>query len=150
MIAGDAIDYAKLHENAFDLVFSNPPYFQAGHISPPGEGKASAYLESQSLDDWIKAMLFATKPRAHIVMIHRAAELARILARLEKQAGDICVMPIRPFAGAEASRVLVRARKGLRAGPMRLLAGLDLHEGKGAPLTTRADSVSHGAPLDWV
>ncbi len=136
-------------ENRFDLVFSNPPFFEADRTTPPGDGKTGAYLESLPLDGWLKAMLFAAKPKGHIVLIHRAAELARILQRLDKQGGQICVLPIRPYPGAEASRVLVWARKGLKRGAVRLFAGLDLHTSKGGDLTPRAADIMQGAPLGW-
>jgi len=148
-IAGEAGAYVKGHENAFDLVFSNPPYFQAGHIKMPGAGKQSAYIEGMSLDDWLKAMLFATRPRGKIVLIHRAAELARILARLDKQAGEICVLPIRPYPGAKANRVLISARKGLRSGDVTLLAGLDVHVAKGGALGERAERVMSDGSFLW-
>lgn len=136
-------------ENTFDLVFSNPPYFEAGKLPDPGAGKAAAYIESVSLDDWLKGMLFAAKPRAPIVIIHRAAELARILARLDRQAGDIQVMPIRPYPGAPANRILVRARKGLRSGGMKLLAGVDIYSEKGGEHSARAKAAMTGLPLSW-
>ncbi len=136
-------------ENRFDLVFSNPPFFEARRTTPPGRGKSEAYLESLPLDGWLQAMLFAAKPKAPVVLIHRAAELARILQRLDKQSGQICVLPIRPFPGAEASRVLVTARKGLKRDRVRLLAGLDLYEAKGGALTERAAAVMEGGALDW-
>lgn len=141
--------FAARHENSFDLVFSNPPYFEAGKLAAPGRGKEEAYIESISLDDWLKAMLFAARPQAYIVLIHRAAELARILTRLDKQAGQITLLPIRPYPGGEASRILVHARKGLRSGPVRMLAGLDLHVAKGGALSERAEGVLRGQPLEW-
>ncbi|MEO9969440.1 MAG: methyltransferase [Hyphomonadaceae bacterium] len=137
-------------ENRFDLVFSNPPFFEASRTTPPGFGKTDAYLESLPLDGWLKAMLFAAKPKAHVVLIHRAAELARILQRLDKQGGEIRVLPIRPHPGSEASRILVSARKGLKRGRVRLLSGLDLHTSKGGDLTSRAAEIMNGAPLEWV
>ena len=76
---GEASDWVKPYQNRFDLVFANPPYFESGKISPPGEGKSSAYIESLDVSGWVKAMVFAAKPRAPVVLIHRAAELARIL-----------------------------------------------------------------------
>jgi tRNA1(Val) A37 N6-methylase TrmN6 len=94
-------------------------------------------------------MLFATSARGTLLLIHRAAELARILARLDKQAGEICVLPVRPYPSAPANRVLVSARKGLRSGDVKLLAGLDLHVEKGGALTERAEEVMQGARLDW-
>jgi len=141
--------YAREHENAFDLVFSNPPYFEPGDIVDPGEGKSGSYLHTLGLDDWLKAMLFAARPRGFVVLIHRSAELARILTRLDKQAGEIAVFPIRPYPGAEANRVLVQARKGLRSGRVRLLAGLDLFEKKDGPYTARMKAIMEGESLEW-
>jgi tRNA1(Val) A37 N6-methylase TrmN6 len=95
-------------------------------------------------------MLFAARPQGHVVLIHRAAELARILRRLDKQAGEISVLPVRPYPGAEAKRIIVSARKGLRSGRVRLLAGLDIYTEKGSLYTARAKAAIMGASLDWV
>ena len=137
-------------ENRFDLAFSNPPFFEAGKIKPPGEGREGAYVESLPLKDWIGAMLYTLKPKGRFVMIHRASELARILAAIERRTGEITVMPVRSFPGADAKRVIVKARKGLRAGSMRLLAGIDLYESKGGPRSPLIESITRdGADLSW-
>ena len=138
----------KAHENRFDLVFANPPYFEPGRISPPGQGKESAYLESLDLGGWIKAMVFAAKPRASVVMIHRAAELARILTGFDRQTGDITVLPIAAKPGEEARRVLVRGRKGLKRGPVRLLAPLHTHDASGGP-SEAGSRVAEGQMIAW-
>ena len=145
---GAASAWVKGHENAFDLVFSNPPYFEPGRISAPGEGKAAAYLESLDLAGWVKAMVFAARPKAPVVMIHRAAELARILAAFDKQTGEITVLPIASKPGEEARRVLVRGRKGLKRGPVRLLAPLVTHEADGSA-SPALDAVRRGEGIDW-
>ena len=137
-------------ENRFDLAFSNPPFFEAGKIKPPGEGRQGAYLESVPLKDWIGAMLYTLKPRGTFVMIHRASELARILAVIERRTGEIAVMPVRSHPGADAKRVIVKARKGLRSGPMRLLSGIDIYRSKGGPRTDLLENISRaGGGLDW-
>lgn len=137
-------------QNRFDLVFSNPPFFESGTIQQPGEGKAAAYLESLSLKDWIHAMLFALRPKGRFIMIHRAADLARILAVIERQGGEITVRPIHSYPGAEAKRVLVSARKGLRSGPMRLLEPRYLYREKGGTRTDWALAMQRdGAGMDW-
>lgn len=137
-------------ENRYELVFSNPPFFPPGTIRQPGEGREGAYLESVPLKDWIGNMLHVLKPRGRFVMIHRASELARILAVIERRAGEIEVMPVRSFPGADAKRVIVRARKGLRSGPMRLLAGIDLYQAKGGPRTALMEEIARsGGGLDW-
>ena len=137
-------------QNQFDLVFSNPPFFEAGTIQNPGEGKSGAYLESVPLKDWINAMLFALRPKGTFVMVHRAADLARILAVLERQSGEITVLPVHSYPGAEAKRVLVRARKALRSGPMRLLEPRYLYTEKGGPRTDWALGLQQDAKgIDW-
>ena len=144
----EASAWVRAHENRFDLVFANPPYFEPGKISAPGEGKVVGYIESLSLEGWVKAMLFAAKPRAPVVIIHRAAELARILVPLDKQAGEITVLPIASKAGEPARRVLIRARKGLKRGPLTLLAPLVSHDADGAR-TPAAQSIVEGGGIDW-
>ena len=144
----EASDWVKAHENRFDMVFANPPYFEPGRISAPGAGKDDAYLESLSLEDWIKAMAFAAKPRAPLVMIHRAAELARLLAQFDRQCGEVTVLPIASNPGEDARRVLVRGRKGLKRGPVRLLAPLVTHDGCGEP-SLALQAVRRGEAIDW-
>ena len=144
----EASVWVRDHENRFDLVFANPPYFEPGRISAPGEGKAEAYIETLDLSGWVKAMAFAAKPRAPLVMIHRAAELARIIAAFDRQTGEITVLPIASKPGEEARRVLVRGRKGLKRGPVRLLAPLVTHleDGSASPAL---EAVRRGEPIDW-
>lgn len=145
----EASSWVQAHENRFDLVFANPPYFEPGKISAPGEGKAGAYIESLPLEGWVKAMLFAAKPRAPVILIHRAAELARLLVPLDRQAGEITVLPLASKAGEPARRVLVRARKGLKRGPLTLRSPLVTHTEDGAARTAEADAIVQGLPIVW-
>jgi tRNA1Val (adenine37-N6)-methyltransferase len=142
IIQGDAASLPKHWQNKFDLVFSNPPFFEPGKITEPGVGKEAAYLESLSLKGWINAMLFALRPKGQLVMIHRAAELARILANIERQTGDISILPIQNYPGASAKRVIVSARKGLRSGPVKLLAPFSLHGSKGGAATPDLQNIA--------
>lgn len=143
ILEGDAAARPADWEDRFDLVFSNPPFFAPGTASAPGDGKAGAYVESLTLDAWVKAMVFAARPKGWIILIHRAAELAGLMSALDRRAGEIAVLPIRPSAGAEAKRVLVRARKGLRPGPVRLLDGLELDD------QAQIEAIMAGGALEW-
>ena len=49
IVVGDVGRVNPDWQNQFDLVFSNPPFFEAGVIPAPGTGKDQAYLESVSL-----------------------------------------------------------------------------------------------------
>jgi tRNA1(Val) A37 N6-methylase TrmN6 len=149
IVTGEASALVQGQENRFDLVFANPPYFEPGKISAPGEGKAGAYIESLPLEGWVKAMLFAAKPRAPVVMIHRAAELARILAQFDRQAGEITVLPLASKADEPARRVLVRARKGLKRGPLTLLPPLVTHLEDGSARTAAAQAIVEGLAIGW-
>ncbi|MEO1404935.1 MAG: methyltransferase [Pseudomonadota bacterium] len=147
---GEVSVWAASHENAFDCVFSNPPYFEPGKIVHPGEGREDAYLETIPLEDWLKAMMFVAKPRAPIIVIHRAAELARILAALDRWAGELTVLPIAPFPGEDANRVLVRGRKGLKRGRVRLLAPFHVRERDSSDrFSEQMKSIQAGGVLSW-
>ena len=147
---GSAAHLDHAWQNKFDLVFSNPPFFETGTIQAPGKGKETAYVEDVRMKDWINAMLFALRPKGTFVMVHRAADLARILSVIERRSGEITVLPVHSYPGAEAKRVLVRARKALRSGPMRLLEPKYLYQSKGGERTDWAlDMQRDGAGLDW-
>ena len=135
--------------NAYDQVFSNPPFFEPGAIQALGEGKDNAYLAHTSLEDWLKFMLHVVKPRGRITLVHRAAALADILAFMNARFGEIEVMPIRHYVEAPAKRILVTGRKGLRKGDVTLHAGLTLYGGENRQLTQRAAKVMSGGALDW-
>lgn len=136
-------------ENAFDQAFSNPPFFEPGAVRAPAPGKAAAYLATTPLKAWVLFLHHITKPGGRITVIHRAAALADLLELLNARTGEIEVMPIRPAPGTEAGRVLVRARKGLRRGPIRLYDGLVLHAAPGGALTPRAADALAGGALEW-
>ena len=82
-------------------------------------------------------------------MIHRAAALADLLELLNPRTGEIEVLPVRPTSGAEAGRILIRARKGLRRGPVTLYDGLALHDVAGGPYSSRAAACFAGGALEW-
>ncbi|MDJ0686230.1 MAG: methyltransferase [Alphaproteobacteria bacterium] len=118
-----------LPPNSAAQVMANPPYLsdQDG-TAPPHASKRQAHVSgSVGLADWIDAMLLALRPKGGLTLIHRADRVDRILGALAGRAGAVEILPIRARAGADASRVIIRARKGVR-GPARLAEGLILHD----------------------
>lgn len=137
-------------QNRFDLVFSNPPFFDAQQTQAPKLAKHGAYVESIPLKAWLRAMLFALRPKGTLILIHRASELARLLTYLDRQSGEICICPIHAYPGAAAKRVLIRARKGLRPGALRMLEPLYLYTSPGGERTDQAlEMQQNGAGLSW-
>jgi tRNA1(Val) A37 N6-methylase TrmN6 len=133
-----------------DHVISNPPFAAAGaHTAAAEPARAVAHGESSlDLEGWIAACLRRTRSGGSLTLIHTAGRLDAILAALAGKAGAVEVLPIWPRAGAEAKRVIVRARKGGRS-PARLLPGLVLHREDGS-FTDAAEAVlRHGVALDF-
>lgn len=115
-----------LRQRQFDHVIANPPYFDRGAGTPAADaGREGALGEALPLADWIAAALRRCRPGGHVCVIHRAERLADLLAAMR---GSVEVLPLIPRRGRAARLVLVRARKGGRAG-LRLCDGWLLHEG---------------------
>ncbi len=130
----------------FDHVVANPPYLPADAAdAPPEPAKAAAHVEGVAgIGDWIRVMAGCARRKGRLTLIHRADRLDEVLAALGAVAcGEIVVFPLWPKAGRAAKRVIVSARAGVR-GPMRLCAGLVLHEPDGA-YTRQAEAVLRDA-----
>ena len=145
----DVAQRETMLENAFEQSFSNPPFFEPGAVRAPAPGRKAAYLADTPLREWILFLHHITRPGGTITLIHRAAALADLLELLNRYTGEIEVMPVRPVQDAPAHRVLVRARKGLRRGPVTLYEGMTLHVVEGGASTARAAAVLAGGALDW-
>lgn len=149
VVAGDIL-HPPLRPGArdFDHVMANPPHLPAGRARlPAGAGRATAHVEGAAkLADWADAALDMVRPRGSVTFVYRADRLDDLLAALSGRAGGIVVMPLWPRAGQDAKRVIVQARRDVRA-PTRLASGLVLHDPSG-DFTAAADSVlRHGAAL---
>lgn len=145
----------RLAPGSFDHAMANPPYLEAARATaPPNASRAGAHVEGHAsegadLAAWLKFALSMVRAKGTLTLVHRADRLDHVLAELRGLAGGIVVFPLWPDATAKpAKRVLVRAIKG-SAQPMRLAAGLILHESDGR-YTAAADAVlrhAHGLEL---
>lgn len=149
IVAADIAQRTADLENAFDQSFANPPFFEPDAVRAPAEGREAAYLAETPLKAWVLFLHHITRPGGRMTLIHRAAALAELLELLNPRAGEIEVLPVRPAPGKPASRVLVRARKGLRRGPVTLYDGLALHDAPGGPAAARAEACFRGGALEW-
>ena len=133
IISGDLLhpppDLFPVH--GFDQVMANPPYLTAAQAGrSPVEARNVANVEGDAgLKDWVNFALKMLKPKGGLTFIHRADRVDEMISLLYGKAGDITIIPLWPFAGQSAKRVVVRARKSIR-GPARLTAGLVLHADK--------------------
>ena len=98
---------------------------------------------------WLRTAAASATAKGETIFILPASRLGDALAAFDKRFGGLCIMPIAARPGAEAGRVLIRGRKGSRAG-MRLLAPLVLHQVAGNDFAPGAADILTGrARLDW-
>ncbi|HEY9164334.1 MAG TPA: methyltransferase, partial [Magnetovibrio sp.] len=132
---------------SYHHVFANPPYMSGDRGNhPPNQSKRLAHVESNAdLEDWVDAALKFCRRKGSVTFIYRADRLAELLIGLEGRAGEVTVFPLWPKDGEIASRVIVRARKGIKT-PMQLMNGLTLHQTDGS-YTPAADAALKGGAL---
>ncbi len=117
-----------LIDNHFDLVVSNPPFYEvANHRPSPHVLKADSHaMPPAGLDGWLRFMARMTKAGGTAMMIHRADYLPAMLAAFAPRFGSLTLTPLYPRLGEPASRVILRGIKGSRA-PMKIVPGICLH-----------------------
>jgi tRNA1(Val) A37 N6-methylase TrmN6 len=134
----------------FDLVFSNPPYFDdPDTLRAPHELKRPAWIADDGLGAWLEFAMAAVRDEGDIVFIHRADRLADLLTGLGAKCGSFQVLPIQPFADQPAKRVIVRAKR-LGKAPLVLLPPLILHDRGERKHTPEVEAILRGeADLKW-
>lgn len=148
IVTGDVLERSA-NIGVFDGVFFNPPFDEPGEGRAPAETRRDAHVSAAPLDVWISAMSNRLRGDGVLTLIQRVAKLPEIIAALEGRLGGVEIFPIRPRAGEPAKRILVRARKGSRA-PLRLLNGLNLHDGSPAKHTPETEAILRGdTAISW-
>ncbi len=135
IIHGDLLNICDINSNSSDFatgsfqqIMANPPFLAANKaISSPVSAKNIANMEGNAnLSHWIDFILKMLKPKGGLTIIHRADRIDEILSLLYGRAGDVTIIPLFPFAGRDAKRVIIRAQKSTN-GVAKLTAGLILH-----------------------
>jgi tRNA1(Val) A37 N6-methylase TrmN6 len=152
MLAGDICKPpSQLREASFDHVMANPPYYRADQAQlSPNQIKAVANVEgAEGLGGWVRAAKRFLKEGGLATFIHTGERLSDLIEVFgENQLGSIEIMPLWPHIGEPAKRVIVRCRKGGKAGTI-LHAGLVLHADDGG-YTPEADAILKLAgPLEF-
>ncbi len=143
-----ALEAAGVRREGYDHVIANPPYLAEGSARAPDAGKHIAHvMPPGGLEAWLRFLAACAAPRGQLWMIHRADALPEVLAALAGRFGGARVFPLFPQEGKPASRIVVTATKGSRAGP-KLLRGLVLHDADGRYTPAAQAALRHGAALD--
>lgn len=131
VVTGDlAAMPAGLRARRFDHVIANPPFFDRTRRTAAADpGREAAMAEVTPLALWVEAAARRCAPGGYVSIIQAAERLPELLAHTARHLGSIEVLPLVPRRGRPAVRVLMRARKGGRAG-FRLHDGWVLHAGE--------------------
>ncbi len=133
-----------LADQSFDALATNPPFDQAlrGRRSPTALKQTAHAMQGGDLADWLRVAVRLLRDGGTLTLIHRADQMADVLAALPKRAGGMTVKPVQPQANQPATRILVQATAGSRA-PLILLPPLVLH-GPDGSFTPEADAIHKG------
>lgn len=147
LLTGDITALSPVLANSFDHVVSNPPYHDTRGTRPQNRSRALAHMgEDTKLADWVKAAIWATKPRGRISFICRADRAAELItAFVSNGAGETLLCPLWPRHDTPASRVIIQVRKSI-TGPGAILSGLVLHNDSGG-YTQSASRIMQGGAL---
>lgn len=118
-----------LRQQQFDHVIANPPYFDRRKSTAARDmGRERAMGEGLALADWVRAAARRVAQKGSVTFIQRADRLPDLMAAAMARLGGLEVLPLIPRRGRVARLILLRGRKGGRAG-FRLHDGWLLHEG---------------------
>ena len=118
-----------LRQHQFTHVIANPPYFdRKASTVAQDQGREAALGEDTPLAAWVDAAARRTAPKGTVTFIHRIERLPDLLAAFDQRLGSLEALPLIPRQGRRARLVLVRGRKGGRAG-FKLHDGWVMHAG---------------------
>ena len=147
VLPGDIQALPPVLGSSFDHVISNPPYHFAMGTKPQNRRRALAHMgDGLTLDDWVKAAMWAAKPRGRISFICRAdrgGELVNLF--VNAGASETLQFPLWPRPMVPAGRVIIQVRKSVM-GPGAILPGLVVHNDDGS-FTEAASRIMKGDGL---
>jgi tRNA1Val (adenine37-N6)-methyltransferase len=150
VVKADITAMPAVMANRFDHVISNPPYHHKAGTRPRHASRAKAHMGADTdLHDWVKAALWAAKPRGRISFICRADRVTELIGLFDRAgAGEALLFPLWSRPMSPAHRVIIQVRKAVR-GPGAILAGLIVHNEDGS-FTEAAQHILRGGGLHMV
>jgi tRNA1(Val) A37 N6-methylase TrmN6 len=128
VVTGDLSRMPAALRRGFDHVIANPPYRPRGGTPSPDPGRALALQGDLPLAAWVDAAARRLPDGGTLTLIFAVDGLAEVLGALGTRLGSPRLLPLAPRERRPALRLILRARKGGRAG-LCLLPPLVLHHG---------------------
>lgn len=144
-----ALAETGLKPDSFDMVLTNPPFYQSGRVTASGDvRRARAHVARDDLLAlWLRRAGSLLQARGEMILIHRPQALDALLAAMPAGFGDIRLLPLHGRPQTCAERLILAARKGRRT-PLSLLPGLFLNESDGRPSRVQGLVSREGAGYD--
>ena len=113
----------------YDHVVLNPPFFRLASSMRFKRLEENIAKREFSLDlkDWLDIAIKRCSSKGEVVLIQRADRLAEVIKSMNTRLGDIKILPISSFDDQNATRIIVRGKKGSKS-PLQILPPLILHE----------------------
>jgi tRNA1Val (adenine37-N6)-methyltransferase len=147
VLSADLREMPPVLAGSFDHVISNPPYHNSHGTRPRHPDRAVAHMGDETLmRDWVKAAVWAAKPRGRITFICRADRVPELINLFAGAgAGETVLYPLWPRHSSPAGRVIIQVRRDVD-GPGAILPGMVLHRDDGG-FSDAAQDVMNGGPL---
>ena len=132
---GDIRDHRKLFTaGAYDLVVSNPPYFERGrgYASPEAHRRCAREEQSCTLEDLCTAAGYLCKWGGRFTMVHRPERLSQIFSSMTKAGIEPKrLRMVHSRSDAAPSLLLIEGKKGAKPG-LSIEPNLVLHKQDGS------------------
>ena len=138
----------SLPRQSFDHVITNPPFhdIDRGTRAPVARKAQSTSAHTHQLVAWLAFARSLAKPQGWVTAILPPEQLGFALAGLSPKGVGVEIVPLWPKAGVSAKRVIIRTRMNAKA-PLRLMAGLVLHQEDGTATADAEAVLRRGEPL---
>ena len=146
-IKGDILNIDTKLMNRFDVVVTNPPFYDQKQKKSKNELDNYA-KRIINYENWIDNSLKLLKDRGIIFLIIPTGLLEKSLFSLGKKAGSFKVFPIWPNKTKSSKRLILFGKKG-GASPTELMSGIRLFDNKGK-ITKKAKNCSDSGILNFL
>ena len=108
----DIMDLPAALAGTFDVVVTNPPYFEKG-CGLTGKRNVARHETTAALDDFVRISSMLLENGGVLYMIHRAFRLADVISSARKQGMEPKVLQlVAPSPGKEPDLMLIKCVKG--------------------------------------
>ncbi len=128
-IKGDVFNIDSKLINSFDIVVTNPPFYD--EKQKKSENELDNYAKRiTNYESWIDNSIKLLKDRGTIFLIIPTGLLEKSLIALRKKTGSFKIFPIWPNQNKSSKRLVIFAKKG-GASPTELMPGMRLFNNRG-------------------